>query len=366
MLCSFFTIGLALVSGADPTGQIAFLSGTAQADLCVCVLDVATGATTRVGTGVYDGAPVWSPDGAWLAFPSQRGEGVGIRLVRADGSEGRRLPHTHAWNRWPRWSPDGMRLVYCADDGAALGPGLMVYDLGTDTETTWAGGQTGILRPVWAGGIKFLLTLKQIGESAFGESAMAGLVTDFQETGALLGIGLVGEPGAYSTDLFLASKSGAVPLMPAALKRGDYMEWAVESNRKGNMIAFESNDGGDREVFVLSKLGMMDVSNHRAADWNPSWSPDGEWLAFESFRSGRRGIYRVYPETVRVFTVAASSESDNWHPTWSPDGKWLAFVSDRTGDPELHVTGVAAKGCRQLTAHLGPDLAPAWRPEDHR
>ena len=114
-----------------------------------------------------------------------------------------------------------------------------------------------------------------------------------------------------------------------------YAEWHVEPSPDGSGVAFESNDGGDREIFVLTKKGTADVSNHRAADWAPVWSPKGEWLAFESFRDGRRGIYRVFPQTARVLPVAVSNDADNWWPTWSPNGEWLVFVSNRTGDPEL-------------------------------
>lgn len=362
MGCVAFIIGLTCLGAAEHPGQIAYLSGTGQEDRCVCILDLASGAVTRVGTGACDGGPVWSPDGARLAFSARVGDGLAIHTVRADGTELRSLPHAKSWSRWPRWSPDGTRLAYNADDGAALSSGLMVYDLATDTETPWAAGETGFLRPVWTQGIKFLLTLKQIGETTYGESSIAALIADFQDTGALLGIGLSGKPGAYSTDLFLASSSGMAPLVPPALNRADYIEWAVEPNAKGDMIAFESNDGGNREIFLLSKLGMTDLSNHRAVDWNPVWAPDGKWLAFESLRSGRRGLFRVYPETIRVLPVAVSEKFDNWAPTWSPDGAYIAFVSDRTGDAEIYVTDLTGEHCRRLTEHPGPDLAPAWRP----
>ncbi|MDQ1255612.1 MAG: hypothetical protein QG656_204 [Candidatus Hydrogenedentes bacterium] len=350
-------------AGAEPSGQIAFLSGTEQEDLCVCVLDIATGAVTRVGMGGRDGAPVWSPDGAWIAFPSQQPDGMGIRLVRADGSEPRAIAHARLWNRWPRWAPDGKRLMYAADDGEPFQSKIVVYDVESNTETGWGGDQSGLMRPVWITGMKLLSTLKQLESVEYGQSTLDAFMADLEQTGGALAVGMVGEPGALSTEIFLVTVNGAAPLVPKALNRGAYVEWVTEINPKGDRIAVETNDGGDREIFVFSKRGMTDVTNHHTADWNPSWSPDGEWVVFESFRGGRRGIYRVYCETIRVFPVAVSENADNWCPAWSPDGNWIAFVSDRTGDPEIFLCDAAGTETRQLTNRAGLDYAPAWRPK---
>jgi len=175
----------------------------------------------------------------------------------------------------------------------------------------------------------------------------------------LLSVGLTGPKGKYSTDLSLVTPTASARL----LAQNNYIEWAAEPSPDGRNIVFESNDGGDREVFVASGGAVADVSNHRAADWNPAWSPDGEWIAFESFRDGRRGVYRVHAGTARVSPVAADAISDNSWPSWSPDGKWIAFVSNRTGHPEIFAASPTGDDVQQITNHPGLDLAPAWRPE---
>jgi len=96
------------------------------------------------------------------------------------------------------------------------------------------------------------------------------------------------------------------------------------------------------------------------------WSPDGRWLAFESFRGGRRGVYCAYRDTVRVSAMAVEEDSDCWHPAWSPDGKSFAFVSNRTGDAEIYIADFRSRKTRRLTQHPGLDAAPAWRPERAR
>ena len=301
------------------------------------VLDVATGAQTRVGTGQRDGAPVWSPDGQWLAFTSFDDGKTRLRVVRADGTEARALTTASDSIRWPRWSPDNGRLVYAAGD--AFTAKIAVYDVAANSETEWAGGKTGFLRPVWL------------------------------DPATIVAVAVTGAPGAMLTDLVRVTPTESAPLFLELRSGPDkYVEWAVEPAPKGTLKAFESNDGGDREIFIVSdKLGMHDLSNHRAADWNPVWAPDGKWMAFESFRDGRRGIYRAFVDTARVFPLAVTPGADNWAPSWSSDGKRIVFVSDRDGDPEIYLTDAEGKrSVQRLTQHPGDDLAPAWRPVEKR
>lgn len=332
-----------------PQGHIAFVSGSDQQTRRVCLLDLETGAVTPLGPGRLDGAPVWSPDGQWLAFPTRAdGDGMGIRLVNPDTREEVVIPHARRWNSMPRWSPDGAALAYTATDGAedgiqprdfAEGPRIAVYDRAAAAESVWGGDRPGLMRPVW-------------------------MTAD-----TLIAIGFVPADDRLSTDIFIVTPrdSQAVPQLWLPSERGEYEEWAAEPNVAAGMLAYESNDGGDREIFVVTeKVGAFDVSNHHEADWNPVWSPDGKWLAFESFRGGRRGVYRVFPETARVYPVEAAPDYDAWHPAWAPDGEWIACVSNRTGAPELYVIHLPTGARIQVTRDGAHNLAPAWRPEIKR
>jgi len=356
---------LAAAAGVEPSGQIAFVSGSEQEDQCVCVLDLANGAVSRVGPGHLDGVPRWSPDGEWLAFTTRQGDGMAVYVVRGDGSEGRILSHSREWNHNPRWSADGKYLAYSASSGMDLKQSIVVYDVENNTETDWGGGRPGLLRPVWMPSLRLMKALNPAEGFTWEGVDTEVFVSEAFTTGAITAIGVDGKPGAYTTEAFLVTQSQTAPLLqllPGSDSRR-YAEWAMEPDGKGERLAYESNDGGDREIFVIDIRGVTDVSNHRAADWNPVWSPDGAWLAFESFRGGRRGVYRVFPSTARVLPVSASPAWDSWAPAWSPDSHWIAFVSDQTGDPDLFISSLEGQIIRQLTHHPGPDYAPAWRPE---
>lgn len=98
------------------------LSAT-QRDSEIVVADLDGGNERAIAPNAgFDGWPTWSPDGAWIAFTSNRSgpASVGqVYLVRPDGSDLRavtRGPWSHAQ---PRFSPDGRSIfVYRLREGA--------------------------------------------------------------------------------------------------------------------------------------------------------------------------------------------------------------------------------------------------------
>jgi Tol biopolymer transport system component len=365
-----FCVSLAIPDGmarAEVRGEIAVVVGADQDTQRVGVYDVGAGKLTLVGPGNCDGAPIWSPDGSRLAFHTKEEGKLGIYVCYADGSNAKRLAHAHPWNQDPRWSADGKRLAYTVgiEDGPATG--VAVYDLANDTETFWGGEQKGLMRPVFLPNTNLLLALKPDDtEKAFDDPVAAGLLGEAlgaDSVGTLLSLGIVGA-GKLSTEIFVVTPGFALPVLPLVPGGGNsarYAEWQAEPNAKGDRIAFESNSGGDREIFVLGKRGVSNVTNQSAADWAPTWAPDGRTLAFESFRSGRRGVYRVFTDTVRVLPVVVLENADAFAPAWAPDGKSLACTSTETGEARVCLVDVKS-GKRTALPLTEPTDGAAWRP----
>jgi Tol biopolymer transport system component len=374
MAMLFLVLSLLSAPEVPLPGSIAFLRGDDPESRRVCVLDLTSGTVTPVGPGRADGPPVWSADGAWLAFESQRTEGgTGIYVARADGSEGRMLDIPVLQARHPSWPPLPRkreesyrhRLAFSGSDGDPATERVYLHDLESGTTAVWGGGHAPLFAPVWLGQSRLVLALQVHLEQTGGPLADMLDLVDARSDSNLLAIGAAESGGGLTTEVLLVAEKGVVPMPTVILpSEGIYEEWNVRPSPNGRDVAFESNDGGDREIYIISHKPAVNVSNHHAADWNPVWSPGGDWLVFESFRGGRRGVWLVNPGTALVTPVAASEDADYWGPTWSPDGRQVAWArEDGDGRPALGVS--PWRGGEQRMLDTGPEaaIAPAWRPE---
>jgi TolB protein len=95
----------------------------------------------------------------------------------------------------------------------------------------------------------------------------------------------------------------------------------------------------------------------------PSWSPDGERLAFASLSPlGGGDIFVVNVDGTGLANLTNSAAIDI-EPAWSPDGGQIAFASNRDGYWEIYVMN--ADGSAPLNVSSSPVLDernPDWRP----
>jgi len=94
---------------------------------------------------------------------------------------------------------------------------------------------------------------------------------------------------------------------------------------------------------------------------NPSWSPDGLRLVFESNRDGNTAVYTVNPDGADLFRLTDGTANDA-QPAYSPGGSRIAFISDRNGLLETFLMNDDGGGVRRLSAGEREDYAPSWFP----
>jgi len=86
------------------------------------------------------------------------------------------------------------------------------------------------------------------------------------------------------------------------------------------------------QLFLMDlRLGLIHQITDRpfSAHHNPTWSPDGQRLAFQS-AEGWFGSGDVYMLDFPELTITHIADSNAWEasPVWSPDGAQLAYTSD--------------------------------------
>ncbi|HYC58073.1 MAG TPA: protein kinase [Thermoanaerobaculia bacterium] len=192
----------------------------------------------------------------------------------------------------------------------------------------------------------------------------------------------------------------------------------------GHRIAYWGivGESAQRDLWTIDpsaddpKKTIVRVTSDAAVDWNPVWSPDGQYLYFGSDRSGAMNLWRVRideksgktrgePEPVTApahfsghysiardgkrllfasidqseamrsvaFDPAAGATVGETRPIVagsflvfssqvSPDGRFVA-VTNRTGQEDLFVAELATGEIRQLTNDVARDRGVTWSPD---
>ena len=59
---------------------------------------------------------------------------------------------------------------------------------------------------------------------------------------------------------------------------------------------------------------------------NPSWSPDGQWIAYDSYRSRAYQIFVVSTDGSGLTRRLTHRRPHNWKPAWPPSGDTIAYA----------------------------------------
>lgn len=130
------------------------------------------------------------------------------------------------------------------------------------------------------------------------------------------------------------------------------------------IVFAKANVGENRDIYLMNPDGseQVNLTNHRADDIYPVWSPTGEHILFASDREkkawGTWDLYLMDPDGSNVRKVF-----DKWEirtgPTWSPDGKRIAYSYGEIGNNFLYIGTIDGKEEERVA--IG--YTPAWSPD---
>jgi Tol biopolymer transport system component len=357
---------------------------------------------TRHVAGDYQ--PDFSPDGQWILFSSNRDtpnakaastdvpgiyQASDVYVMRADGTGVQRLTQHQGWDGSPAWTPDGQAIVfYSQADGEPR-----IYRMNKDGSAPQAisSRDETALSPTFSPQGRLAFTARRSnrwtivstladGSDLRVESDVArdywGPAYDRASLRMVCyGAGPSDDTSRIESDLpgpFRAHAPRQVELPDRPLSMHPVRGYIPALNPDASEVATS-------EAFVRLVISKLDGSARRTvfdrgkakgyrgefSAWGPSWSADGQWLAFNvgapfAGDSENVDIWKSRPDGSQAVNLTSNSPANDALPDFSPDGRRIVFRSGRDGDDEIYVMNADGTDQRRLTRHVGTDTMPAF------
>ena len=158
---------------------------------------------------------------------------------------------------------------------------------------------------------------------------------------------------------------------PAQLTSAQGIEDNPSWSPDGRAIAYQSDQSGNWDIWVTqvgSKAAVNRTADSPVSDRLPSWSPDGLWIAFFSVREGR-GYFLMPAVGGSVRKIASWPKGDRYPMpvTWSPDSSQVAYPLGQVTQPWLEILTLATRASRKIPLPKGPRnnvvLDLSWSPD---
>jgi Tol biopolymer transport system component len=151
------------------------------------------------------------------------------------------------------------------------------------------------------------------------------------------------------------------------LEAGQTVHFALKAaDERPNWSVLSNDVSGRVMAFTLRRLTTSPAGRSAYA---PTWSPDGEHIAFYAYwnEHANSEIYRIPASGGTPIRLTDNPARDEY-PSWSPDGGKISFTSERSGLSELWVMN-ASDGSQptKLTHHDKVIyMASSWSPDGTR
>ncbi len=341
----------------SPDGTMIAFTGEYDGNFDVYVVAAEGGVPRRLtyhpGADVLQG---WTPDGKALLFRSGRNSYSRFNRLFTMPLEGGLetelpLPMAEEGN----YSPDGSRLAY-----VPIGRAFTIWKRyrGGQTTPIWIANlsdssvekvprdNSNDFNPMWVGNQVYFLSDRNGSTTLFSYTPGAKKVTQVVSNDGLDIKSASAGPGAIVYEQFGsihlfdldANREKAVDIhvagdLPSVRPRFEKVTSRINSaalSPTGARAVFEAR--GEILTVPAEKGDVRDLTNTPGVyERDPSWSPDGKWLAYFSDESGEYQLH-LRPQSgmgeVRKINLG-SSPSFYYAPVWSPDSKKIAFADKR-------------------------------------
>ncbi len=331
----------------DPSStRIAFLR-TRRGERFARILTIAAlgGAETDLGipSVLASGRLAWSPDGRHLAFAGAAGTNGGaiFELSLLDHIlRQRSFPAPGQTDCCPVYDPSGARLAFDRN-------GVEIVVIGPGREAVRS-------LPAERAGFTWTADGRALVYPRFGRLAVVDPVS-----------GSVTEPAAATA---LGPDIWESPRWPHTSGNHSVTDVTIRGNRMAFVQWVLANSiwqltfrraGHVRTPEMLTEPGVQLIASTMPED-TPQFSPDGEWIAFASERSGSTDIWigRRDGSGLRRLTFLDGFAGT---PRWSPDGQSIAFdLRPPSSTPDIWLVRVAGGETRRLATNTGGADVPSW------
>jgi len=150
----------------------------------------------------------------------------------------------------------------------------------------------------------------------------------------------------------------------------------------GNFLAYCAERNGNFDVYVIPTRGGRERRLTEAEDLDdgPEYSPDGQYIWFNSVRTGAMQAWRMKADGSEQTQMTFHTDRHSWFPHISPDGKLVVYITYKVGDlePNQHLAnknvdlrlmtadGKDSKVIIELFGGQGTINVNSWAPDSKR